>query len=106
MRRRQPASRVRLKPETVWRCLNRLNLSQNKLALRVGISSGYLSQLMTGTRCPSAEVRVELMEALGVTEFDELFILEIVSSSDAENVPVAAGGLAFGAEGPGELQRS
>ena len=106
MRRRQPASRVRLKPETVWRCLNQLNLSQNKLAQRVGISSGYLSQLMTGTRCPSAEVRVGLMEALGVTEFDELFILEIVSSNDVENVPVTTGALALGAEGQGELQRS
>ena len=104
MRRRQPASRVRLKPETVWKCLNRLNLSQNKLAQRVGISSGYLSQLMTGTRCPSAEVRVGLMEALGVTDFDELFILEIVSSSDAESVPVTTGALALGADGPGELQ--
>lgn len=105
MRRRQPASRVRLKPETVWRCLNQLNLSQNKLAQRVGISSGYLSQLMTGTRCPSAEVRVALMETLEVTEFDDLFVLEIVSSSDAENVPVATGALAFGAEGPREVQR-
>ena len=105
MKRRQPASRVRLKPETVWRCLNRLNLSQNKLAQRVGISSGYLSQLMSGTRCPSAEVRVGLMEALGVSDFDELFFLEIVSSSDPEDEPVAVGASAFDAVNADGLPR-
>ena len=56
MKRRQPASRVRIKPETVWKYLNRLNVSQNKLARRVGISSGYLSQLMSGTRGPGGEI--------------------------------------------------
>ena len=86
MRRRQPASRVRLKPEAVWSYLNRLNMSQNELARRVGISSGYLSQLMSGTRCPSATVRVRLMEALGVTDFDALFLLEIVPPSDVNDV--------------------
>ena len=106
MKRRQPASRVRIKPETVWKYLNRLNVSQNRLARRVGISSGYLSQLMSGTRCPSAEVRVGLMEALGVTDFDELFILEIVSSHDPEDVLVAVGALAFDAERPRDLHDS
>ncbi|MDE2933879.1 MAG: helix-turn-helix transcriptional regulator [Chloroflexota bacterium] len=86
MRRRQPASRVRLKPEAVWSYLNRLNMSQNELARRVGISSGYLSQLMSGTRCPSAAVRVRLMEALGVTDFEDLFILEIVPSVEENDV--------------------
>lgn len=106
MKRRQPASRVRIKPETVWKYLNRLNVSQNKLARRVGISSGYLSQLMSGTRCPSAEVRVGLMEALGVTDFDELFILEIVSSRDPESVAVAVGAPPFDAERPRDLHDS
>ena len=46
--------------------------------IRAGISSGYLSQLMSGTRCPSAEVRRKLMEVLGVAGFDDLFILEVV----------------------------
>lgn len=79
MRRRQPASRVRLNPEAVWRRLNQLNLSQNELARWVDITSGYLSQLMSGTRCPSAEVRLGLMATLDVTDFDDLFILEIVA---------------------------
>ncbi len=76
MKRRQPASRAKLNPYAVWERLNRLNMAQNQLARLAGLSSGYLSQLMTGTRCPSAETRKRLMEALGVARFDDLFILE------------------------------
>ncbi len=79
MKRRQPSSRVRLNPDRVWELLNRLNMTQYELARLAGISSGYLSQLMTGTRRPSAELRRRLMEALGVTRFEDLFILEAVS---------------------------
>ncbi len=76
MKRRQPSSRVNLNPHAVWELLNRLNMTQNELATRVGTSSGYLSQLMSGTRCPSADMRRRLMEALGITRFEDLFILE------------------------------
>ena len=76
MKRRQPSSRVKLDPHKVWELLNRLNMTQNELARLVGTSSGYLSQLMSGTRCPSADMRRRLMEALGVTRFEDLFILE------------------------------
>ena len=79
MKRRQPSSRVRLNPDRVWELLNRLNMTQNELARLAGISSGYLSQLMTGTRRPSAELRRRLMKALGVARFEDLFILEAVS---------------------------
>lgn len=78
MKRRQPSSRVKLNPDRVWELLNRLNMTQNELARLAGISSGYLSQLMSGTRCPSAEVRRKLIDVLGVTSFDDLFILERV----------------------------
>ena len=78
MKRKQPYFRVRLKAEVVWELLNRLNLSQNELARRIGRSSGYLSELINGERCPSAETRRRLMDALGVTDFDQLFILEKV----------------------------
>ena len=78
VKRRQPASRVKLDPHKVWELLNRLNMTQNELARLVGTSSGYLSQLMSGTRCPSADMRRRLMEALGVTRFEDLFILEDV----------------------------
>ena len=79
MKRRQPSSRVKLRTDRVWELLNRLNMTQSELACLTGISSGYLSQLMSGTRCPSAELRRKLMDALGVTLFDDLFILEVVS---------------------------
>ena len=76
MKRRQPASRVKLNPHKVWAILNRLNMTQNELARLVGTSSSYLSQLMSGTRCPSAAFRKKLNDALGVIDFDDLFILE------------------------------
>ena len=78
MKRRQPSSRARLDPNRVWELLNRLNLSQNELACRAGVSSGYISQMMSGTRRPSAEMRRRLMASLGVERFDDLFILEAV----------------------------
>ncbi len=76
MKRKQTFYRVRLKAEAVWELLNRLNLTQNELARRIGRSSGYLSQLINGERCPSPETRRRLMEALGVSDFDVLFVLE------------------------------
>ena len=77
MKRRQPV-RVRLNPTAVWGHLNRLNMTQNELAAMVGITSGYFSQLMTGTRFPSARVRKRLQEVLGAPCFDDLFFVEVV----------------------------
>ena len=78
MKRRQPASRVKLDPHKVWALLNRLNMTQNELARLVGTSSSYLSQLMSGHRCPSAAFRKKLMNALGITRFEDLFYQEDV----------------------------
>lgn len=78
MTRRRPLCRSRLDPYEVWARLNRLNIAQNELARMAGISSGYLSQLMTGSRCPSPGTRRRLMKALGVSRFEDLFILENV----------------------------
>ena len=50
--------------------------SLRELARRTHISSGYLSQLISGTRFPSAAVRTSLQEELGVTQFEDLFLLE------------------------------
>ena len=65
-----------LKPVAVWRLLEELDISQNELARLCGLSSGYMSQLIGGTRSPSAQVRRDIQEALGVNDFDELFIIE------------------------------
>ena len=76
MKRRQPSSRVVLNPVSVWRLLDQRNISQNELARLVGTSSGYMSDLMSGKRSPSAHTRRCLQQVLGVTDFDALFILE------------------------------
>ncbi len=80
MKRHQTHYRVRLKAEAVWELLNRLNLTQNELARRIGRSSGFLSQMVNGERCPSAETRRRLMEVLGVSDFNVLFAMEKVDA--------------------------
>ena len=76
MRRTKRAPRVRLRAEVVWEYLTRHNLSQNAFARRLDIDPGYFSQMLNGRRFPSPEMRARLMAALGITEFDELFVME------------------------------
>lgn len=73
---KRPRPKVRLNPYAVWDRLNRTNLSQNELARQMGISSGYLSQLITGQRCPSPRMRRRLQHVLDIAQFDDLFIVE------------------------------
>jgi ribosome-binding protein aMBF1 (putative translation factor) len=68
--------KVFLKTDSVREILIRKNMSQNWLAHKLFISSGYMSQLMDRSRCPSAKVREKLMAILQISEFDELFIIE------------------------------
>ena len=42
--------------QVVWERMDALNVSQNEVARRAGISSGHLSQIMNGARNPSAVV--------------------------------------------------
>lgn len=72
--------RVWLNPDPVWDFLNERDISQNEFARMCGISPGYLSQLMSGARCPSPQVRRRLQQVLGVNDFDDLFITEWDSS--------------------------
>ena len=67
--------KVKLNADAVWERLNRLYMTQNDLARLAGITSGYLSLLMGGRRCPSPDVQRRLIETLGVTRFDDLFIV-------------------------------
>ena len=78
-RQRKSRPRVRLNPEAMWEHLSRRNMTQNELARAASISSGHVSLLMNGKRSPSPRVRRHLQAALGVADFDELFILEAVS---------------------------
>lgn len=74
-RHRHNPPRVRLNPAPVWAFLDEWDISQNELARLVGISQGYLSQLMSGRAHPSAQVRRRLQRVLGVTDFDDLFVI-------------------------------
>jgi transcriptional regulator with XRE-family HTH domain len=64
--------KVKLRADAVGQYLLRKGCSQNLLATRLGISSGYCSQLIHGARCPSPVLREKLMRTLG-TDFDALF---------------------------------
>lgn len=71
-------SRFRLRPD-VRRALARLNLSQNEFARQCRVSSGYMSQLLTGSRCAGPEVRARILGIIGL-DFDSMF--EEVSGDD------------------------
>ena len=73
MKARKPM--VKVNPRAVWDQLARLNMSQNDMARRIGISSGHLSRLISGSRNPSPRMRSRLQEALDCPEFDKLFIV-------------------------------
>jgi transcriptional regulator with XRE-family HTH domain len=68
--------KVKLNQTAVMRAIARRNMSQNMLAIRAGISSGYISQIMCGTRNPSPAVRQKLQEILQPLTFDDIFIIE------------------------------
>ena len=72
---RRPAMKVMLRAEAIWERLNRLNMSQNDLARLLGVSTGHLSRLINGRRCPSPRMRKLLMETLDCSEFDDLFVV-------------------------------
>jgi DNA-binding XRE family transcriptional regulator len=55
-----------------WEEVSPKNLSQNWLAEKLGISSGYMSQLMCGVRHPSPKMRQAFMDYFGC-EFDDIF---------------------------------
>ena len=74
-RRRGARSAVRLDARSLWARLALLNRSQNWLE-EIGISSGYMSKLVTAGRAPSGRIRRRMLKALGMEDFHELFKLE------------------------------
>ena len=81
MKRRRPPSRVMLNPAAVWRLLDELDMSQNELARRCGITPGHLSLLMNWKRSPSPKLRGRMQRVLGVSNFDDLFIIRPIDHS-------------------------
>jgi len=81
--------KVKVKGSDIERLLARRNLSHNAFAERLGISGGYLSQLVRGERYPSAELRAKILRSLRDVTFDEIFEimddeLKLMASRQAE----------------------
>lgn len=76
--------KVKLNKKAVLMAITRRNLSQNALAIKAGLTSGYMSQIMCQERCPSPETRQKLLTALSPLSFDDIFIIEECD----DNVPV------------------
>lgn len=70
--------KVNLRNETIKRILLRKNKTQNWLAHRLEISTGYMSQLMEGTRNPSPKLREKIMNYLPDFGFDDLFEMKVM----------------------------
>jgi transcriptional regulator with XRE-family HTH domain len=72
--RRSPQGVYRFRVRSALRrSLARLNVTQNQLARACGVSSGYMSQLLSGTRYAGPRTRKRLLDALPGIEFDVLF---------------------------------
>lgn len=65
--------KVTLNTEVVGRLLAERCLSQRDFAKLVGVSSGYVSQLLSGTRHPSPALRKRLLRVFRTAGFDEVF---------------------------------
>ena len=65
--------KAKLKSERLRDVLLKKNLSQNWLAKRLKISSGYMSQMLSGVRCPSPLMRQRIMDSLPDMAFEDLF---------------------------------
>ena len=76
--------KVRLRARAVWDCLVVKNMSQNELARRLGITSGYLSLLINGKRGPSPGLRQRIQAELSDASFADLFMIEYPDQHDAD----------------------
>ena len=65
--------KVKVKGRDIERLLAKRNVAHNAFATRLGISDGYLSQLVRGERYPSAELRAKILRSLKGVTFDDLF---------------------------------
>ena len=70
------AIRVKLNQDSVLKALAKRNMSQNMLAIKAGLSSSYISNIICGIRYPSPGVRERLQSVLQPMTFDDIFIIE------------------------------
>ncbi len=76
--------KVQANLERLRQLLAEKNIAQNRLAKLSGVTSGYMSQIMTGKRNPSARLRKKMLSAINATQrakglkeydFNELFTI-------------------------------
>lgn len=77
--------RVTLKREVFELALTRRNLSQKKLAVKIGISRSYLCEIVGGKRPASAYVRELLLGYFKDYTFDDFFRIEGNGDGRSEN---------------------
>ena len=68
--------KVMLNSKAVRQVLARKNKSQNWLAQRLGISSGFMAQLLASERCPSPNLRERILANFKEQRFDDLFTIK------------------------------
>lgn len=68
-------AKANLKPKEIKMALAIRSKNAKWLALKIGTSYTYLSQLMTGRRHPSPALREKIMSALEVKNFHDLFTI-------------------------------
>ena len=68
--------KVCVKDMALYDYMTKNNLSQKELAQRLGITQGYTSQLLCGTRHPSPKLRRRMLQVLTPLSFDDLFSVE------------------------------
>lgn len=76
---KHPRPRVKVRTREVYALLEQRNMSQNRLAELSGLTSGYVSMILSGRRSASADARRRIQEALGIDDFDAIFELETVN---------------------------
>jgi transcriptional regulator with XRE-family HTH domain len=67
---------VALRKNKIKQKLALRNKSQNWFAKRLGICSGYMSQLMCGQRNPSPGLRERIMNLFPECNHDDLFVMK------------------------------
>lgn len=70
--------KVRFKSEKIRKILAERNISQNRLAMHIGTTSGYLSQMVTGKRNPSPNMRERILKVLKGYQFNDIFEIKKV----------------------------
>ena len=67
---------VLIRTNNVKLLMARRNIGQGALGRWMGISHGYMSELMTGAKNPSGKVRAKLQGYFEDVDFDTLFEIE------------------------------